>query len=61
VSLVPKAEQGFGLDLERLAQLITPRTRAFLVNYPNNPPARRSAARRAGRTGQALRGQRVVS
>lgn len=37
VSLVAKAEQGFGLDLERLAQLITPRTRAFLVNYPNNP------------------------
>lgn len=37
VSLVATAENGFGLDLDRLEKLIAPRTRAILVNYPNNP------------------------
>lgn len=30
-------ETGFGLDLKRLEALITPRTRAIMINYPNNP------------------------
>ncbi len=37
VALPTSAEEGFGLDLARLAQLITPRTRAVMINYPNNP------------------------
>lgn len=37
VSLIATAEKGFGLDLDKLEKLITPRTRAILVNYPNNP------------------------
>ncbi|MCE5230510.1 aminotransferase class I/II-fold pyridoxal phosphate-dependent enzyme [bacterium] len=37
VSLIASAENGFGLDMVRLEQLITPRTRAILINYPNNP------------------------
>lgn len=31
------AEQGFKVDPERLESAITPRTRALLLNYPNNP------------------------
>jgi aminotransferase len=30
-------EQGFDLDCDRLKKLITPRTRALFINYPNNP------------------------
>ena len=37
VPLTTSAEEEFGLDLERLEKLITPRTRAVFVNYPNNP------------------------
>jgi aminotransferase len=37
VMLNTSAEEGFRLDLEKLKRLITPRTRAIFVNYPNNP------------------------
>ena len=34
---VPSKRPGFGLDLDALAAAVTPRTRAILVNNPNNP------------------------
>lgn len=37
VILPAKGEDNFRLNLELLAQLITSRTRAILINYPNNP------------------------
>ncbi|PWB33931.1 arginine--pyruvate aminotransferase AruH [Pseudomonas sp. SDI] len=37
VPLATRAEDGFRLDPQALAALITPRTRALLVNSPNNP------------------------
>ncbi len=37
VPLVARAETGFGLDLAKLVELITPRTRAIMINYPSNP------------------------
>lgn len=37
VMLETSQESGFGLDLARLEQIITPRTRAIFINYPNNP------------------------
>lgn len=30
-------EEGFAIDLERLESLVTPRTKAVLINTPNNP------------------------
>jgi aspartate aminotransferase len=38
--LVPLAEPGFRLDLDRLAQTITPRTCAVLLSHPANPTGR---------------------
>ncbi len=37
VILAARGEDGFQLDLEGLERLITPRTRAVMINYPNNP------------------------
>jgi aminotransferase len=37
VMLETGAAEGFGLDLAKLEKLITSRTRAIFVNYPNNP------------------------
>lgn len=37
VILEARGEDGFQLDLARLKSLITPKTRAILLNYPNNP------------------------
>jgi aminotransferase len=37
VPVVTKEEDGFALDPDRLAQAITPRTKAILLNFPNNP------------------------
>jgi len=37
VSLVARGEDGFRLALEEFTRLITPRTRAVMINYPNNP------------------------
>ncbi|MEN6626169.1 MAG: aminotransferase class I/II-fold pyridoxal phosphate-dependent enzyme [Candidatus Sumerlaeia bacterium] len=37
VSLIARAEDGFGLDFDQLEKLISPRTKAILINYPNNP------------------------
>ncbi len=33
-------EQGYGLDLERLAALITPRTKLIALSHPHNPSGR---------------------
>ena len=35
--LAARGEEGFRLDLDGLERLITPRTRAVMINYPNNP------------------------
>lgn len=32
--------QDFGLDLDRLAQLLTPRVKAVILNFPHNPTGR---------------------
>ncbi|MBN1866863.1 aminotransferase class I/II-fold pyridoxal phosphate-dependent enzyme [Candidatus Sumerlaeota bacterium] len=37
VSITVRYEDNFRIDLEKLESLITPRTRALLVNYPCNP------------------------
>lgn len=37
ISVATQAEEGFRVRLERLAAAATPRTRALLLNYPNNP------------------------
>ena len=37
VPLGSSAENGFRVDIDKLAAAITPRTRAILLNYPNNP------------------------
>jgi aminotransferase len=37
IMLDTSADEGFGLDLAKLEKLITPRTRAIFINYPNNP------------------------
>ena len=37
VILAACGEAGFRLDTQALAALITPRTRAIMINYPNNP------------------------
>lgn len=37
VILAASGEDGFRLDLAALQKLITPRTRAVMINYPNNP------------------------
>jgi arginine:pyruvate transaminase len=37
VSVALKPEEGFQLDVERVAGAITDRTRAILINTPNNP------------------------
>lgn len=37
VPVETKQEEGFKLTAEALRRSITPRTKAFLVNYPNNP------------------------
>jgi aspartate/methionine/tyrosine aminotransferase len=37
VSLVPSADGGWALDLQRLLDGVTPATRVLLVNAPNNP------------------------
>jgi aminotransferase len=37
VMLETGADDKFGLDLAKLEKLITPRTRAIFINYPNNP------------------------
>lgn len=37
ISLKASGEDGFRLHLDELARLITPKTRAILINYPNNP------------------------
>ncbi len=34
---LPTQEEGFAIDLERLESLVTPRTKAVLINTPNNP------------------------
>ena len=35
--MLPATPEVFGLDLKALEALITPRTRAIFLNYPNNP------------------------
>ncbi len=37
VFLPTREEEGFAIDLERLESLVTPRTKAVLINTPNNP------------------------
>ncbi len=37
VFLPTREEEGFAIDLERLENLVTPRTKAVLINTPNNP------------------------
>ncbi len=37
VFLPTQEEEGFAIDLERLESLVTPRTKAVLINTPNNP------------------------
>ena len=37
VILAARGEDGFALDLKAMEKLITPRTRAVMINYPNNP------------------------
>lgn len=37
VALLADGEKGFRFDLEAFKKLVTPRTRALLLNYPNNP------------------------
>ena len=37
VPVVTKEEDGFSLDPQRLADAVTPRTKAILLNFPNNP------------------------
>lgn len=37
VSVVTRAENGFALDPVELERAITPRTKAILLNFPNNP------------------------
>ena len=37
IILAARGEEGFALDLGALERLITPRTRAIMINYPNNP------------------------
>ncbi len=37
VFLPTREEEGFSIDLERLESLVTPRTKAVLINTPNNP------------------------
>ena len=37
IILAARGQDGFRLDLDALAGLITPRTRAVMINYPNNP------------------------
>lgn len=37
VFLPTREEEGFAIDLERLESLVTPQTKAVLINTPNNP------------------------
>ena len=37
VTVGSSVENGFRVDVERLEAAVTPRTRAILLNYPNNP------------------------
>jgi aminotransferase len=37
VPIVCRAERGFHVDVDDLAAAVTPRTKAILINYPNNP------------------------
>lgn len=37
VVMAARGEEGFRFDLELLKTLITPRTKAIFINYPNNP------------------------
>jgi len=37
IALESCADDGFRLDLDKLKRLVTPRTRAIIINYPNNP------------------------
>ena len=37
IALPTRSEDDFGLDLEKLESLITPKTKAILINSPNNP------------------------
>ncbi|MBI4344378.1 MAG: pyridoxal phosphate-dependent aminotransferase [Euryarchaeota archaeon] len=35
--MVPLVEEGFGLDIDRLQEALTPKSRAILLNSPSNP------------------------
>jgi len=52
--LVPTTED-FDLDLEAIEQAITPRTKAVLINSPNNPTGRVYSAQRLQQLGDLLR------
>ena len=41
-----EAENGFAIDLDRIAEAVSPRTRAILVNSPCNPTGRSRPGRR---------------
>ncbi len=56
VPVVVDTDTGFGLDLDRLEQALTPRTRAVIINSPNNPTGRIYETASLRHLGALLRG-----
>ncbi len=50
-----RAEEGFGVNLDRLEQAITPRTSAIILNNPNNPTGAASTPGEVDEIGKLLR------
>lgn len=54
------AHTGFQIDVDAIAGLITPRTRAILVNYPNNPTGATFTAEQVARLGRLAAEHEII-